>query len=191
MQAIGADIYNGTSVQLTGFRDATGATYPLLLNAATATGGNLSTLYGPWDNYIVINKQGIVRYHAANIWPHGNRYHLNEILGTIDSLVSATVGVSEAPRRGELSLSAAPNPFHGVVTVELALPEPAAVARLHVLDVSGRRIATLHDGPLPAGMIRLAWDAASAEGAKVPPGIYLLAGELDGRRLSRRIVRLP
>jgi len=77
VQVIGVDEWNGTAAQLRSFKSQTGVTFPLLLNGASATGGNFATLYGTYDNYVVVNKQGIVRYHAALAWPLVNRYHLN------------------------------------------------------------------------------------------------------------------
>jgi hypothetical protein len=86
---LGPDLYNGNSAQLTGFRDQTGATFPLLLNGASGAGNeNLFIPYGQYDNYVVINKQGIIRYHAYDLWSHGNRYHLDEIRAAVDSLVT-------------------------------------------------------------------------------------------------------
>ncbi|MEO5616616.1 MAG: redoxin domain-containing protein [Candidatus Eisenbacteria bacterium] len=192
VQVLGADSWNGTVNQVTNFRDETGASFPLLLNGTLATGGNLDNLYGPFDNYIVISKQGIVRYHAANLWPHGNRQHINEIRGSVDSLVSSPLAVDETPGRGrdEVMLASSPNPFRSTMSIELSLPVPAARARVALHDISGRRIATLHEGALRAGITRLEWNAA-ASGADMAPGIYLLAAELDGRRLQRRVVKLP
>jgi hypothetical protein len=160
------------------------------LNGATSPGGNVATLYGPYDNYIVMNKQGVVRYHAANLWPHGNRYHLNEIRGTIDSLVTATVGVDPVPHARALRLAVSPNPFRASAAIELALPNPVSSARVTVLDLAGRRIATLHDGPLAAGSPRFSWDGRDAAGASLAAGIYLVAADLGGRRLLARIVRV-
>ena len=94
VQVLGADMYNGTEAQLRSFRTQTGATYPLLLQGASGVGGNLNTLYGPFDNYLVINADGIVRYHSANIHPHGDRYYLNEIRAVVDYEINL-VGVPE------------------------------------------------------------------------------------------------
>lgn len=187
---IGADLWNGTPAQLTSYRNQTGVTFPLLQQGASATGGNLGTLYGTYDNYVVINKQGIVRYHAALTWPHGNRYHLDEIRGCVDSLVANTVAVGDPPVP-PLSLSAAPTPFRDGTTLRLSLPAGAARARVVVHDVSGRRVATLHDGPLAPGESRVAWDGRDGRGRPVAPGIYLVSAELDAARLVRRVVRLP
>jgi len=191
VQVLGVDSWNGTVNQVTDFRDQTGASFPLLLNGASAVGGNFDVLYGPWDNYIVVNKQGIVRYHAANLWPHGNRLHLSQIRGAVDTLVSSPLGAGDGPARSEgIRLAASPNPFRGALRAEISLPVAASRARVALHDVGGRRVATLHEGKLPAGTTRLEWDATGAA-ASMPPGVYLLAAEIDGRRLQRRVVRLP
>ena len=131
VQVLGVDLWNGTASGLNSFKTQTGATYPLLLNGATATGGNVSTLYGTYDNYVVLNKQGIVRYHAALAWPHGNRYHLNEIRATVDSLVA---GFLDAPptRPSSFAIAASPNPVRGRTTITLALPRDEQHVRVSV-----------------------------------------------------------
>ena len=184
---VGADLWNGTTSQLTGFRDQTGVTFPLLLNGAVATGGNLATLYGTYDNFVIVNRQGVVRYHAATLWPHGNRYHLDEIRGTIDSLVGSTVSVAPGAPAALARLAAFPNPFADHVRLELSLPAAVAMARVALFDVAGRRVASLHEGPLPAGTVPIEW----REGNRLDPGIYLAVADLDGRRVQCRIVRLP
>lgn len=192
VQVVGVDEWNGTIVDLRGFKNQTGATYPLLLNGAAAAGGNFATLYGTYDNYIVVNKQGIVRYHAALIWPHGNRYHLNEIRGTVDSLVTQVVGVEPGGAPRELRLTSAPNPARGAAAIELAVPAGGARSvRVTVHDVGGRKVATLWEGAVPAGVTRLPWPGADGAGATLPPGVYLVRARLDGRDLVHRMVVLP
>ena len=196
VQVLGADLWNGTPAQVQSFKNQTGATYPLLLQGAAAAGGNISTLYGaglgiPYDNYLVINKQGIVRYHAALTWPHGNRYHLNEIRGAVDSLVSNTVGVEGGPRTDELSLSASPSPFRGSTRIELAIPGAGVEhARVAVHDVLGRRIASLWDGPAAGGRLSLEWNARGTQGA-LAAGIYVVTAQVGARFLQRKVVHIP
>ena len=189
VQCIGADVMDGTSTALASFRDIIGATFPLLLNAGLASGGNIATLYGGRDDYVVISKQGIVRYHASLNWPFGGRYRRDEIRGAVDTLVSPTVSVE--PGKAELALAAGPNPFRGGATVSLSLPHPVAQARLAVYDVTGREVALLHDGALAAGQTPFAWNGRDAAGTSCAAGMYLISATLDGRRLQRRLVRLP
>ena len=190
VQVLGADGWNGTVGQLQDFKDFTGITFPLLLNGSSSAGGNFYTLYGPYDNYIVINKQGIVRYHAALSWPLGNRYHKDQIRGSVDSLVTSTVDVGEEPGRRSLALRASPNPSRGRVAVELVTPG-AGVARVEVFDVSGRRVASLWNGPVAAGTRRLSWNPGGEAGGPASAGVYLVTAEVDGRKLSTRAVLVP
>lgn len=178
VQVLGVDLWNGSAAQLGNFKGVTGATYPLLLNGASPTGGNVEALYGTYDNYIVLSRQGVVRYHAALVWPHGDRYHLDEIRGSVDSLVTSDVGVPPAPG-GQISLSASPNPARDGTRVELSLPASAGEADVSVLDLAGRLRATLHRGPLGSGRHVLRWDARDAGGAPVAAGIYLVQARLD------------
>lgn len=188
---LGADLWNGTPAQVQSFKNQTGATFPLLLQGLSATGGNLGTLYGTYDNYVVISKQGIVRYHAALTWPHGNRYHLNEIRGAVDSLVSGTVGVGDGPLASEFALRASPSPFRGSTMIELAIPGAGTErARVAVHDVLGRRIATLWDGPAPGGRLSLEWNARGTDGA-LAAGVYLVTADVGTRHLRRKVVHVP
>ena len=69
------------------------------------------------------------------------------------------------------------NPMRGRPEIRLQL-ERAADVNVGVLDVLGRRCATLHDGTRPAGELRLTWDASDW-----PAGAYFV------RVLSRDRVR--
>ena len=189
---LGPDLYNGTSAQLAEFGSHTGATYPLLLLGGLGSGNeNLFIPYGSYDNYAVINKQGILRYLAYDHWPHGNRYHLNEIRGCIDSLVSSTVGVGDGPTALDLTLEAAPNPFRGGTTFTLINPSDRDQdARLEVHDLSGRRIVTLWAAPVSRGMTRISWDGRTEQGLEAAPGLYLVHARVGKLELTRRVVRL-
>ena len=189
VQCIGADVLNGSGSALATFRDVIGATFPLLLNAATSSGGNISTLYGGRDDYVVISKQGIVRYHASLIWPLGGRYRRDEIRGAVDTLVTPTASVF--PVSPELALAAGPNPFRGSAAITLSLPRPVVHARLSVYDVTGREVALLHEGSLAAGATPFDWNGRDATGHPCAAGVFLVSATLDGHRLDRRLVKLP
>ncbi len=187
VQVVGVDLWNGSPAQLAQFRVQTGATFPLALNGAAASGGNLEVLYGTFDNYIVLNKQGIVRYHAALVWPHGTRYHLNEIRATVDSLVTPTLDAPGGPPSA-LSLSAGPNPARGPVRVALALPSDARTVRVTVHDVAGREVALLARGPLSAGRHEWSWNGRDVAGARAAPGLYLVRVVAGEQVRSSRVV---
>jgi hypothetical protein len=195
VQVLGADLYNGTASQLRSFKTQTGATYPLLLLGSSSIGGNLSTLYGPYDNYVVIDQDGIVRYHASLIWPHGNRYHPNEILAVVDSILA----VSDVPEDGPplppaILLEASPNPFRNLTAITVTNPQDTpAFSRVVVVDAAGRIVATLHEGPLAPGNTVLRWNGRTRQrgtGAEAGSGRYWIRADVGGRTASRSILFL-
>jgi len=56
-----------------------------------------------------------------------------------------------------------PNPFNPSTSIQFSLPSQSTVT-LEVLDVLGRTVATLMDGPLGAGSHQVRWDAEVASG---------------------------
>ena len=101
---------------------------------------------------------------------------IDSVVVSLVSLVGvggATVGLALAP--------AAPNPTSGASRLAWSLPREAR-ARLAVYDVSGREVAVLAEGVYGAGAHSVRWDAAGAA-----PGVYLLALETEGQRLTRRL----
>src|SRR5262245_33571625 len=123
-----------------------GLSFPLLRDCADGTALSDTNLLKPYnmrENYVVINKQGIIRYHAWDIWSFGNRFHPDEILGCVDSLVTPGLDAGDV-HVNAWSLAATPNPAHGLVTFTLANPTATeSEARVRVLDLSGRLVAEL------------------------------------------------
>lgn len=92
-----------------------------------------------------------------------------------------------APPRARLAVS--PNPAAGPTHVTWTLPL-AARATLEVLDVGGRRVATLFAGDATAGVHTSAWSGRDAGGRALPPGVYLARLVTPGGVTSTRIVRI-
>ena len=191
VQLVGVDMYNGTESQLRTYRSSTGATYPLLLLGASPTGGNLLDDYGPNDNYVVINKQGICRLNTYPMWAHGSRYRLNEIRACVDSLVTTPADVPDALGARASMLRTAPNPFRTAMAIELINPGPTPrEAKVTIHDLAGRLLATLWEGTAPNGLTRVEWDGRARGGAVAGPGVYLVRSEIGGVVLTRRVVRV-
>lgn len=188
VQVLGADLWNGTAAQMNQFKSNTGVQFPLLLNGALAAGGNMESLYGTYDNYIVIDQGGVVRYHAALQWPHGNRYHLNEIRDVVDALLGPPLDVPGTGRAG-LSLAVSPHPSRGPVSIAFTLPAPSEDVAIEVLDSGGRRVARLWSGAAPASL-RLTWPARDARGDAVPAGLYFVRAAAGATTLVQRVVVL-
>ena len=93
----------------------------------------------------------------------------------------------DLPRELSFALASA-NPSRGAASLRLALPRGTSVS-LAIYDVSGRRVRTLADGALAAGVHTLAWDGRDAAGEPAPSGVYLARMSAEGRTFVARIVR--
>jgi hypothetical protein len=86
--------------------------------------------------------------------------------------------------RGDLLMTAAPNPFNGGTTVHFALPA-AAHATLRVYSSDGRLVATLHEGELRAGDHRAAFN-----GDGLASGVYFIRLHAGGHGSTQRVLLL-
>jgi len=86
-------------------------------------------------------------------------------------------------------LGAYPNPFTSRVTIEMALDAPTD-AEIVVLDLLGRRVASLFDGPLAAGRHRVEWDGGTAAHGSAPSGIYFVRVSSQSSVVTKPIVRI-
>lgn len=77
-----------------------------------------------------------------------------------------------------------PNPFNPSTRITLEQDMPQAIT-LSVVDLTGRRVALLHEGPLEAGSHTFRW-APSREAS----GLYLLVLDSPGLRETRRLLYL-
>jgi len=86
-----------------------------------------------------------------------------------------------------LRLTVTPNPFQGVISIELSLPRAAGVG-VEIYDVEGRRLATLGGGVLDPGSHTLVWTGCSDQGQPVASGVYFLRLTAGEATLSRRVI---
>lgn len=59
---------------------------------------------------------------------------------------------------------------------------------LRVYDISGRRVATVVDRALGAGLHTIAWDGRGDGGVRLSSGVYLYELSLGGQRAARRMI---
>ncbi|MBI5711712.1 MAG: T9SS type A sorting domain-containing protein [Candidatus Eisenbacteria bacterium] len=121
-------------------------------------------------------------YKLAAVDVHGNvsAYAFLQPAGVVDA-------GGPAPPRVLALVLASPHPARDGVTLRLELPQGGPV-RLAIHDVSGRRVRTLADGTLPAGVWTRRWDARGETGAAVSSGLYFARLDAGGRTIVRRIV---
>jgi len=104
--------------------------------------------------------------------------------------VSLDAGTLPLAGPGQVALSEGrPNPFTGETRFTLTL-DRAASATVRVHDLSGRLVATLHDGPLSAGEHAFTWRGNAVDGSIAPSGIYFVRAVSGGVGATRKLVRL-
>lgn len=96
-----------------------------------------------------------------------------------DALVPGTFGI----------VGNQPNPFNPKTDILFNLTETGEV-KLRVYSVSGRELATLVDGNLPAGRHTVNWDGKTADGESVTSGIYFARIESGGETATRKMTLL-
>jgi len=128
---------------------------------------------------------GGMRLHV-NLWTFAGSAPTDqqEVEVVISDIVRASpaLAVEAPPGAIDLAIAARQNPSRGGVDFQLELPADGRVC-VTILDVTGRRVATLADAVFPSGLHRLCW---------TPPrsiaGVYFARLEAGGRMVTRRVV---
>jgi len=90
-------------------------------------------------------------------------------------VVEAGTPAEPGPDEADVVLAVSPNPVAGAGAVTVTLARPAADVRIGVLDVLGREVAVLGQGPLPAGATRFTLAAGA-----LPGGVYVVRVDRPG-----------
>lgn len=101
----------------------------------------------------------------------------------LDTVLTLDAPGAIAPRR--LALAVERNPSRGPTVAHVTWPA-AGRGRVDLLDVAGRRVRRLFDGDVTAGVARVSVDARALRA-----GLYFVAAESGGARVTRRWVLLP
>lgn len=101
---------------------------------------------------------------------------------------------SQAPPAGAHALltrvAVAPNPFNPATQVLVELSRGAHL-RVEIVDLRGRRVRVLHDGPIAAGAHSLRWDGRDDGRRAVASGAYLVSvrGAGESSRVALALLR--
>jgi hypothetical protein len=126
---------------------------------------------------------------VAAAYPSNQKTLISRIIAWFQG--SADVDETDGTTLARLSLEQnAPNPFNPVTTLSFAVPGGASNATLRVYSVSGRVVATLHEGPLTPGPHAVVWDGTDDGGAGLASGVYFARLSADGEEVFRSMTLL-
>ncbi len=177
--ALGLDTWNESSSSVESFRETTGITYPLLLNAEQT----LVNYYGnsfSYDRSVVVDQEGKVAYKGTEYVDKDT----TEVKQTISDLLETSTSIddkSEQPFQVELHGNY-PNPFNPTTTIRYDLNSPGKVT-LKVFTVLGQPVATLVDDFKSAGTHSVTFDATN-----LSSGIYLYQLQTDDFKKTRKMI---
>jgi hypothetical protein len=101
------------------------------------------------------------------------------------SIEWSNMGTGSGENHPGLSVSAAPNPFSGSVSIAVSTRHTGNIS-LHVFDISGKLIRTFAD---LSGDVCV-WDCRDSNGIEIPDGVYLVRCVVGGISASLRLVKL-
>jgi hypothetical protein len=155
---------------------AIGGTYVSRTNVPVLVRDHQLTVTLGGSGQITSTKLCCIEVHAAGNPSRGPVPKHGDIDGSLSSVTSTATGLEVGGR-----------PFRGGASFAIGLAEPGS-ATVTVHDVRGRRVATLHEGPLAAGRTEMTWDGLDATGRRVPSGVYFLRLDTPSLRTSRKLV---
>ncbi len=145
-----------------------------------AAGQSRSLSYGA--QLLTSADRGTLVQHSAILSCDGDRGGVASAAAVLGS--AAPVAAEDGPPASTFRLAVFPNPTPAATTFSLTLAAPEDV-RLVVYDVTGRAVATVLEGRLPAGAHRIPWDAS-----RLPPGVYVCRVAAGSHTRSEKLVVL-
>ncbi len=103
-------------------------------------------------------------------------------------LRSEELSIDAAPGPA-LALMANPNPFNPSTRLSFDLPEAGPV-HLAVYDLTGRRLALIHEGTLPAGPASFDWEGRDDEDRPLASGVYFARIVHEGGSQKTKLVMI-
>jgi pimeloyl-ACP methyl ester carboxylesterase len=128
------------------------------------------------DEMLTPDGYGLLTIRQATVYRSGTTLHLQ---------AQSALAVESSPAApGHIRLALTRNPIGPLTAVELSWPA-AGPARVDLMDVSGRIVRTLLNGPAAAGPVRLTLSSRD-----LGAGVYFLVASQRGERAVQRAVVL-
>jgi len=141
------------------------------------------------DGLAWIRVRGDTRIALEPVWSASKRDGVASLARLARSRSAGTAGPDPVlePSTGPV-LAVHPNPFNPRTSIQLRLDHGQPV-RVEIVDVRGRRVATILRGQLPARVHTLVWGGRDRQGAQVASGVYVVRAEV-GRTVHLQRVSL-
>jgi hypothetical protein len=134
----------------------------------------------------------VVAYFGVKAGVWGNAPLSFDVLVDDLSLAPVSTGVEEKPALAARTcrlLQNYPNPFNPSTSIRFSM-ERAGKAKVSVISVSGRCVATLLDRPLSAGDHEVTWNGCGDNGKRLSSGIYFYTLETANTVTTRKMTLL-
>lgn len=199
---LGGLIGGGTGVNITSI-NATGKADRITINWAasdtsTLAGFNLyRALPGKESRYERLNSKPIIgsspfHYDDFAVAREQKYMYKLEAVETsgMKSYAGPVFGQSGSGLPTNFALNVYPNPAHGAVKLDYSIASTFGNTntRLSVIDLSGRTVKILVNGPVAPGSYAMQWDGTDTAGRAVSPGVYICTMNAGGQSLTKRIV---
>lgn len=179
--AVGLDTWNTSASSVNTFKNITGITYSLLLNAEQS----LVDYYGntsSYDRSVVITADGKVAYKGTG-FVNSDYEEVQESIEDELSVATNNENNPDLPTSIFLKQNF-PNPFNPSTTISYSLPKAAEVT-VKIYNMLGVEIATLQNGFKPSGEHTFTFDASN-----LSSGIYIYRLVAGNTSITKRMTLL-
>jgi len=142
---------------------------------------DVDIVYGGWDRAVHVWDMPFAFDQRNCPWPtfHGNMQRDGVIIP------SYMVGVDEANDLPSAAFEAGapyPNPFNPSTSIRLHVPvvNGSSDLELVVYNIQGRKVRTLHSGPISGGWHTMVWDGRDNTGRNQASGMYFMRAKSGG-----------
>lgn len=161
-----------------------------LLEKHAFSGGAVETAGGSYRVRGTVGESGVVGAVGGGsyllgegFWP--GHYVTNYVVDapTVDESSASEVHYVNGLRQ------CVPNPFRGSTTISYSVGRPEPV-RLDVYNVTGRKVATLAEGPHEPGVYRVTWNGLEDRSAQAASGVYFYRLQIGEWSSTRKLLKL-
>lgn len=173
----GAVIRVSEVISLQAYPEGSDLTAQMMIRYSTdsleALGTGALTLYKWEDSWVPLETHVDLVYNTVSATVDGSGYYAAFLDLTQSRLITSDDSYNKPKLPSGLVLHPNyPNPFQSVTTFRFELPVSTRIT-LDILDLHGRKIATLVDASMPAGEHTAVWDCRDDIGSPVPSGVYV------------------